>query len=339
MRLSRVYSCCLQCGVLRGYESATIGISFAPLKQGAHNARAALLLLPLDAVTDPALQAAPSTAQPRSMAAYAEAAAAKAAAVLDAQGLPAEVPVPQGSPPATATAAGDAPAASGTHSSSAGSKQHGSVAGEKLILTIVGEATQGALCIEPSSVAFGSIKVGYTLTRPLTLINQSTGVLRYSVSIERYEQDEHGSCGSSSSSKSRGVDLSEAACEFSSPTSALSGGQAGSAAAAAVAGGAAGVERDCWVNAPEGMINPRWACSIRMFHIGGSSVLFSAVRVGRKAPQCLGLCAVQSNKILATGLSAGLTGKMLQQPHLAVVLLNHDGIQWHAQLLQPLSEV
>jgi hypothetical protein len=110
---------------------------------------------------------------------------------------------------------------------------------EKLILTIVGEATEGALRVEPSSVSFGAVHVGHPQSKALSLINQSNGVLRYSIQLVDEAPE--------------GVDRSAAACEFGAATAAL---MAGSGGARGVGSGAGRLE-DCWLDEPEGIVNAR----------------------------------------------------------------------------------
>lgn len=217
--------------MLRGFEAARVTVTFAPGKSGVFDARAALLMLPPDAFSNAAPTAAPAVeaagCQDSSLAsgaalaaaAYGEAACEEAAAGLDngrEQQLDAGAFVSTSSSPYSAA--------------------------NKLILTIVGEATQGALAITPASITFGSISVGHPRTQVLALVNQSGGVLRYRLCI--VEGDPQG-----------GVDAADAACEFSSPASVLgaglaTGGDGGDGCSSAC-------QTDCWVDAPEGTINPR----------------------------------------------------------------------------------
>lgn len=218
--------CCdvIQGGLLRGYESVKVVATFSPVKQGLHNARAALLLLPAAAAS---LRGAGPLAAPSSAAfgspsvvhvtptaiEYGQAAATELDAAEEQQQQP------------------DATGAFAADSTGTGSGSSNRLACEKLILTIVGEAKQGALSIEPPSLAFGSISVGYPQRKALKLINQSAGVLRYHVTVE----DENPA----------GVDPSEVPCNFGSGAAVLT--------RAADAGGAA----DCWLDAPEGLVNAR----------------------------------------------------------------------------------
>jgi hypothetical protein len=71
------------------------------------------------------------------------------------------------------------------------------------------------------------------------LINQSNGVLRYSIQLVDEAPE--------------GVDRSAAACEFGAATAAL---MAGSGGAAGAGSGAGGLE-DCWIDEPEGIVNAR----------------------------------------------------------------------------------
>jgi hypothetical protein len=205
----------LQRGVLRGFESTQVTLSFAPTKQQVYNARAALLLLP------PAAVEAASTAADSSSGCHGPSVLSITAAGLE--------------PAAQADAAAEEQAAD--EAASAAYSATESV--EKLILTIVGEATEGALRVEPSNVSFGAVHVGHPQSRTLSLINQSNGVLRYSIQLV----DE----------APGGVDRSAAACEFGAATAAL---LAGSAGAGSVGGGAGRLE-DCWLDEAEGIVNAR----------------------------------------------------------------------------------
>lgn len=209
---------------MRGYESVKVVATFSPVKQGLHNARAALLLLPAAATslhgagplaaTSAAAAGSPSLVHVTPTAIeYGQAAAADLDAAEEQQ---------QQQPDATGAFAADSTGAGSSSSR---------LACEKLILTIVGEATQGALSIEPASLVFGSISVGYPQRKALKLINQSAGVLRYHVTVE----DENPA----------GVDPSEVPCNFGSGAAVLT--------RAADTGGAA----DCWLDAPEGLVNAR----------------------------------------------------------------------------------
>lgn len=233
--------CCLslQAGLLRGYESAKVTVDFSPMRQGLYSARGALLLLPANV-------AALSTAQPMLPAVAAPAAGASlvhitptaleygeaAAADLDAEEQQQEQE--QGAAGSTQSAA-----ASSTNLSC-----------EKLIMTITGEATQGALCIEPASLAFGDVNVGYPQRKTLKLINQSAGVLRYHVTVIDESPE--------------GVDCSEVPCEFGSAAAVLSeslSGAAGNGVSTAGTTGSAdfsgGAAADCSLDAPEGLVDAR----------------------------------------------------------------------------------
>lgn len=54
---------------------------------------------------------------------------------------------------------------------------------EQAIISLLGEGTQAAMSIEPQNLDFGSVKVGYPVTRTLHLTNQSDGVLRYTLEL------------------------------------------------------------------------------------------------------------------------------------------------------------
>ena len=50
---------------------------------------------------------------------------------------------------------------------------------ERVLLKVLGEGTAGALAMEPPSLELGTLLVGHAVTRPVTLFNQSDGVVRY----------------------------------------------------------------------------------------------------------------------------------------------------------------
>lgn len=229
----------LQGGLLRGYESAKMTVDFSPMKQGLYSARAALLLLPANAAAPSAIHtvlpdAAASAAgaslvhiTPTALE-YGEAAAAD----LDADEQQQELEH----------------GAAGSALSGAASSSH--LACEKLIMTITGEATQGALCIEPASLAFGDVNVGYPQRKTLKLINQSAGVLRYHVTV----LDE----------SPEGVDCSEVPCEFGSAAAVLSQSMSGAAGNGMSCAGttgsvefSGGAAADCSLDAPEGLVDAR----------------------------------------------------------------------------------
>lgn len=209
----------LQRGVLRGFESAKVAVNFAPTVQQVYNARAALLLLPPDAVTSDASTAA-------AIPIAAEVGASASILSITAAGL--EESGQQAAD--VATAAADVQRQQ--QQSAADSSD-----AEKLILTIVGEATKGALSVEPSTVSFGVVNVGYPQHKTLSLINQSHGVLRYSVELLDDSPEE--------------VERDTAACEFAAPTAALLAGAGGAA-------GGRGCLQDCWVDEADGIVNARW---------------------------------------------------------------------------------
>lgn len=210
------------------------------MKQGIYSARAALLLLP-------AATAVATTAQ------LALAAGAGSAAAAGTASLVHVTP--------TALEYGEAAAADldeeqqqeqGATGSSPGAASSSSrLACEKLIMTVVGEATQGALSIKPASLSFGNVNVGYPQRQTLKLINHSAGVLRYHVTVVDESPE--------------GLDCSEVACEFGSAAAVLSeslSGVAGSGVSTAgitgsAAGAGGGAAADCTLDASEGLVNAR----------------------------------------------------------------------------------
>jgi hypothetical protein len=214
-------------------------MEFNPLKQGLYSARAALLLLPSASAST---QLVP---------------AAAAGPVLGNSAGPSLVHVTPTTLEYGAAAAAELDAAEKQQPGPAGSSQDTSssstsrLACEKLILTVVGEAMQGALCIEPATLALGNINVGYPQRKTLKLINQSAGVLRYHVTVI----DE---CPG-------GINCSEVACEFGSASAVLAepmcdaAGNSISAAGTAGSGSSSevGAAADCWLDAPEGLVNAR----------------------------------------------------------------------------------
>lgn len=239
---TRSFTVCLQPqgGLLRGYESVKVTVDFSPMKQDLYSARAALLLLPTGAAaTDPTQQLAQPAATSSASLLHITPTALEyrevAAADLDAT----EEQQQQQAEELEAAAAG-------------GSTSRGRLACEKLIMTVVGEATQGALSIEPASLSFGRVNVGYPQHQALKLNNNSAGVLRYHVTVV----DEH----------PEGLDCSEVVCEFGSASAVLSASMAGAAAAgncvsaagtAGSVGTAAGAAADCTLDAPDGLVDAR----------------------------------------------------------------------------------
>jgi hypothetical protein len=226
--------------VLRGYESVKVTMDFSPLKQGLYSARAALLLLVSASASTQLVPADASGLAPGGSAGarlvhvtptaleYGAAAAAELDAAEEQQQGP-----------------------TGSSSDQDASTGSSRLACEKLILTVVGEATQGALCIEPASLALGNINVGYPQRKTLKLVNQSAGVLRYHVTVV----DE---CPA-------GIDCAEVACEFGSASAVraepMSDAAGNSISAAGTAGSGSssevGAVADCCLDAPEGLVNAR----------------------------------------------------------------------------------
>lgn len=52
---------------------------------------------------------------------------------------------------------------------------------DQVALKVVGEGTAGAMAIEPAAIDFGPLKVGHPVKHTVNLVNQSDGVLRYSL--------------------------------------------------------------------------------------------------------------------------------------------------------------
>eukprot|EP00879_Flechtneria_rotunda_P014773 GHRR01015437.1.p1 GENE.GHRR01015437.1~~GHRR01015437.1.p1 ORF type:complete len:1087 (+),score=398.72 GHRR01015437.1:1465-4725(+) len=195
-------------GVLRGFESTQVRVSFAPIKQQVYNARAALLLLPPNAAAGAAGSggaADDNCQQPTS-------ADANQDVEMEDSQRPADNR--QNSPTDFADA-------------------------EKLILTIIGEATQGALSIEPADGNFGAINVGYPARRNFQLTNKSNGVLRYSIELVNHAPEL--------------IDTEGAECDFGTAVAAADSNcetQHGS--------------RDAWIDEPEGVVNARTSKSLTL---------------------------------------------------------------------------
>lgn len=160
------------------------------------------------------------------------------------------------SPEAVATAAGSAAAAEAAAGKDDGvaaeqQQEAADAADKKLIVTLVAEATQGALSIEPSAISLGAVRVGHPQRQVLRLVNHSSGMLQYSVQLQA--DGPHCSGGSSAG---------EAACEFGIATAALLASSRAGGSSAAGSGAAAGSRppellADCWVDEPEGCIYAR----------------------------------------------------------------------------------
>lgn len=195
--------CVMQMGELRGHESTQVTFSFTPAVQQVYSARAALMLLP------------PRTTGSITTAAHDTAVSLAAGSLDDPEQALHE------------TVEGDQVL-----------QQAAQPAYEKLITTIIGEATQGALSVEPADISFGVVKVGYPLHRPLTLINQSDGVLHYRIEIVYQLGD--------------GVDGNTAACEFALPVQGESDSDDGSSRRCSI---------DAQIDEPEGVIGARYVTS------------------------------------------------------------------------------
>ena len=52
---------------------------------------------------------------------------------------------------------------------------------DRVVLKVLGEGTAGALAMDPPSLELGTLLVGHAVTRPVTLFNQSDGVIRYRI--------------------------------------------------------------------------------------------------------------------------------------------------------------
>jgi hypothetical protein len=218
-----------------------VTVDFSPMKQGIYSARAALLLLPAAAAAATTARlalAADSKTAAKAAAATASLLHVTPTALEYGEAAAADLDEEQQQ---EQRAAGSSPAAASSSR----------LACEKLVMTVVGEATQGALSIEPASLSFGNINVGYPQRKTLKLINHSAGVLRYHVTVV----DEN----------PEGLDCSEVACEFGSASAALSGSLSGAACSgastASITGSAAvagdGAAADCTLDAPEGLVNTR----------------------------------------------------------------------------------
>lgn len=57
------------------------------------------------------------------------------------------------------------------------------LAGGKRILTLIGEGTAGVVTFQPESLELGEVQVGYHHSRPITLINNSDGCIRYALAL------------------------------------------------------------------------------------------------------------------------------------------------------------
>ena len=55
---------------------------------------------------------------------------------------------------------------------------------DRIFLKVIGEGTQGALALDPPSFDLGTLTTGHAVTRTLTLVNQSDGVLRYKLECQ-----------------------------------------------------------------------------------------------------------------------------------------------------------
>ena len=108
-----------------------------------------------------------------------------------------------------------------------------------VMVHLVGQGTQGALALDPPSLDLGTIMVGTPVTRTLTLLNQSDGVLRYSLEV------------GATASEDGPVESGAAPIEFAS--AGLAGG--GTPPPGAAGGSSSPVE--FWVEEPEGALPAR----------------------------------------------------------------------------------
>ncbi|KXZ53757.1 hypothetical protein GPECTOR_6g674 [Gonium pectorale] len=132
--------------------------------------------------------------------------------------------------PLDAAAGGEVPADGGE--AAVGGEEGEAVEGDGVFVSLVGEGTQGAVALEPPSLALGDLRVGHPVRRALLLHNVSDGVLRYKLEVAPAEDDE--------------LPAAEAtACDFTAGLDSASSNPAASA----------GLE--CWVDEPEGALPAR----------------------------------------------------------------------------------
>ena len=176
-RLDGIMTVSPETGVLRGNEAAQVVWSFAPGKQKTYDLRVPCLLY------DPSD----------------EAAAAAAAAALHSTVVAAapEVAFPKGSASQQSPAAGttteegdsvDPDAEEGATEAAAPTGLPAPATApllppgvDRVLLHVLGEGTAGALVLDPPTLDLGTLRVGHAVTRTVTLLNRSDGVLRYRV--------------------------------------------------------------------------------------------------------------------------------------------------------------
>ena len=215
-----------QWGILRGNQRTTVSWTFNPARQQTYDARAALLILP-----------------PAEAAAVADHLAAAAAAEAGASAL-SSAAAPNCTQSARSGLLWTSLGASDGEDVTGGPKDAGCDLGSaeggssslppitssledvpKVVVQVIGQATNSALACEPAVLEMGAVRVGYPEHRTIRLVNQSGGVLRYSLDVVNEEP--------------QGVEAAAVGVLFAP---AGEGEQAG---------------QDAWVNEPEGVVGAR----------------------------------------------------------------------------------
>lgn len=251
-RLAGVVAAAPRGGLLAGGESCEVAVSFAPAAAQRYEGRAALLLLP------------PGAAQG------------------EEQEGEQEVDTGATGPAGPTTGSGNGGAAEAAEAAGVAA----AAAAGKVILSIVGEGTPGALSVEPAAAHFGALRVGYPASRTLTLVNHSDGLLRYRVSVAasssagsscRWAAEGGAGAGAAGgegaaapapavgdarllaamAEAAADADAAAALVVFEEAGLGAAGGGGTTTATARCAGGTDGEAAECWVSEAEGVIGGR----------------------------------------------------------------------------------
>ena len=166
-------------GILKGNESAQVIWSFAPGKQKTYDHRVSCLLYdPTDEAAAAAAAQLPPLASTTLMSTAAPTAGASTQEDDDREH---EIRDDDGG---DATGIAEEDTRKAAMSSTAPPSVQRSAPSlppgiDRVMLHVLGEGTSGALAMDPPSLDLGTLAVGHAITRTITLINQSDGVLRY----------------------------------------------------------------------------------------------------------------------------------------------------------------
>lgn len=125
----------------------------------------------------------------------------------------------------------------------------------KVIITLMGEGTPGAVSFQPAALDAGPLRVGYPHTTHVTLVNQSDGCVRYSllVAADQEEEGQGGTWGAGGCSVGGPLSSGEAAVDWSSGPGSLAAGSGQPGAPSTGMQHHAAAE--AWVEEPEGTLD------------------------------------------------------------------------------------